>query len=81
MARDVNIILGKIIAEQRGISETQGEEIVKRLRSSNLYQALHPVNQSFKITVANLLIGGCLVIDSTRGIWWWMSFVLTYRKP
>lgn len=38
MAREVNTSLGNIIAQERGLTETQGEEIVKRLRSSNLYQ-------------------------------------------
>ncbi|KAL6719188.1 hypothetical protein ACLMJK_003425 [Lecanora helva] len=38
MAREVNIILGKIISEQRGISLEKGEEIVKNMRSSNQYQ-------------------------------------------
>jgi NADPH-ferrihemoprotein reductase len=38
MAREVNTILGQIIAEQRGISEAKGEEIVKAMRSSNQYQ-------------------------------------------
>ncbi|KAI9772479.1 MAG: NADPH-cytochrome P450 reductase [Geoglossum simile] len=38
MAREVNIVLGQIIAEQRGLSEAKGEEIVKMMRSSNLYQ-------------------------------------------
>jgi len=38
MAREVNTSLGNIVAQERGLTETQGEEIVKRLRSSNLYQ-------------------------------------------
>jgi NADPH-ferrihemoprotein reductase len=38
MAREVNTILGKIIAEQRGIPETKAEEIVKGMRSANQYQ-------------------------------------------
>ncbi|RPB04253.1 hypothetical protein L873DRAFT_1667554 [Choiromyces venosus 120613-1] len=38
MAREVNTSLGNIIAQERVLTETQGEEIVKRLRSSNLYQ-------------------------------------------
>ncbi|KAH0612685.1 uncharacterized protein H6S33_009065 [Morchella sextelata] len=38
MAREVNSTLGKIIASERGLTEAQGEDIVKRLRSSNLYQ-------------------------------------------
>jgi NADPH-ferrihemoprotein reductase len=38
MAREVNAVLTQIIAEQRGVSESRGEEIVKRMRASNLYQ-------------------------------------------
>ncbi|RPA75446.1 hypothetical protein BJ508DRAFT_19292 [Ascobolus immersus RN42] len=38
MAREVNTALGRIVAEQRGLTIQQGDEIVKRLRSSNLYQ-------------------------------------------
>lgn len=38
MAREVNAVLGKIIAAERGLTETQGEEVVKKLRNSNLYQ-------------------------------------------
>lgn len=38
MAREVNTLLGQIIAEQRGIPESKSEEIVKAMRSSNQYQ-------------------------------------------
>ena len=38
MAREVNAELGRILASQRGLAEDQGHELVKRLRSSNLYQ-------------------------------------------
>jgi NADPH-ferrihemoprotein reductase len=38
MAREVNNLLVKIIAEQRGVSEQKGEEIVKAMRASNQYQ-------------------------------------------
>ncbi|KAF3163706.1 NADPH-cytochrome P450 reductase [Orbilia oligospora] len=38
MARDVNATFGRIIAEKRGQTEAQGEEVVKRMRSSNQYQ-------------------------------------------
>lgn len=38
MAREVNTILGQIIAAQRGISESKGEDIVKGMRNSNQYQ-------------------------------------------
>jgi hypothetical protein len=38
MAREVNTVLAKIMAEQRGIPESKGEEIVKSMRSANQYQ-------------------------------------------
>jgi NADPH-ferrihemoprotein reductase len=38
MAREVNTVLAKIIAEQRGIPEAKAEEIVKSMRSANQYQ-------------------------------------------
>ena len=38
MAREVNILLGKIIAQYRKVSEQKGEEIVKAMRASNQYQ-------------------------------------------
>jgi len=38
MAREVNVLLGKIISKYRNVSETKGEEIVKAMRASNQYQ-------------------------------------------
>lgn len=38
MAREVSIVLAKIISEQRGISAEKGEEVVKNMRSGNQYQ-------------------------------------------
>lgn len=38
MAREVNAVLGQIMAEQRGIPEAKAEEIVKGMRSANQYQ-------------------------------------------
>ncbi|KAI0165474.1 NADPH-cytochrome P450 reductase [Xylariaceae sp. FL1272] len=38
MAREVNTVVGQIIAEQRGLPETKGEEIVKNMRAANQYQ-------------------------------------------
>jgi len=38
MAREVNTVLGQILAENRGIPESKAEEIVKAMRSSNQYQ-------------------------------------------
>ncbi|KAJ5611293.1 hypothetical protein N7510_008012 [Penicillium lagena] len=38
MAREVNTVLGHIIAEQRGMPAEKGEEMVKHMRSSGSYQ-------------------------------------------
>jgi len=38
MAREMNTVLAQILAEQRGITETKAEDIVKNMRSSNQYQ-------------------------------------------
>ncbi|TVY83604.1 NADPH--cytochrome P450 reductase, partial [Lachnellula suecica] len=38
MAREVNIVLAKIIAEQRGVPEAKAEEVVKAMRSASQYQ-------------------------------------------
>ena len=38
MAREVNDVLAQIISEKRGVPKSKGEEIVKGLRASNLYQ-------------------------------------------
>ena len=38
MAREVNVVLGQIIAEKRGITPEKAEAIVKSMRSSNQYQ-------------------------------------------
>ncbi|CAJ2513687.1 Uu.00g018060.m01.CDS01 [Anthostomella pinea] len=38
MAREVNTVLAQIIAEQRGVPESKGEEIVKNMRAANQYQ-------------------------------------------
>lgn len=38
MAREVNTVLGQIIAEQRGVPESKGEEIIKNMRAANQYQ-------------------------------------------
>lgn len=38
MAREVNQVLGQIIAEERGVSAEKGEEVVKQMRSSGVYQ-------------------------------------------
>ncbi len=38
MAREVNSLLAKIIAEQRGLPESKGEDVVKAMRAANQYQ-------------------------------------------
>ncbi|KAJ5604240.1 hypothetical protein N7537_007196 [Penicillium hordei] len=38
MAREVNLVLGHIIAQQRGLPAEKGEEMVKHMRSSGSYQ-------------------------------------------
>ncbi len=38
MAREVSAVLAQIIAQQRGVSEAKGEEVVKAMRASNTYQ-------------------------------------------
>ncbi|KAJ5584852.1 uncharacterized protein N7459_004652 [Penicillium hispanicum] len=38
MAREVNLVLGHIIAQQRGMPPEKGEEMVKHMRSSGSYQ-------------------------------------------
>ncbi|EAW06773.1 NADPH--hemoprotein reductase cprA [Aspergillus clavatus NRRL 1] len=38
MAREVNLVLGKIIAKSRGLPDDKGEEMVKHMRSSGSYQ-------------------------------------------
>jgi NADPH-ferrihemoprotein reductase len=38
MARDVNALVAQIISKERGIPETKAEDIVRSMRSSNLYQ-------------------------------------------
>jgi NADPH-ferrihemoprotein reductase len=38
MAREVNIVLGQIIAEKRGLPVEKGEEIVKNMRNTGVYQ-------------------------------------------
>ncbi|RMJ26476.1 hypothetical protein PHISP_02627 [Aspergillus sp. HF37] len=38
MAREVNLVLGQLIAEQRGLPAERGEEMVKHMRSSGSYQ-------------------------------------------
>jgi len=38
MAREVNEVLGQIIAQERGIDEKKAEQVVKSMRSSGVYQ-------------------------------------------
>ena len=38
MAREVNEVLGQIIAKERGVDEKKAEQTVKSMRSSGVYQ-------------------------------------------
>ena len=38
MAREVNTIVGQIMAQERNMPEWKGEELVKNMRASNHYQ-------------------------------------------
>ncbi|EGE01290.1 NADPH-cytochrome P450 reductase [Trichophyton equinum CBS 127.97] len=38
MAREVNVVLGQILAEQRGLKPEKGEELVKHMRNTGSYQ-------------------------------------------
>ena len=38
MAREVSVILGQILAEERGLSPAEGEEQVRHMRNSGSYQ-------------------------------------------
>lgn len=49
MAREVNTIMGRIISEKRGLSETKGQEIVKQMRSSNQYQEVCHFTSLFEL--------------------------------
>lgn len=63
MAREVNTFLGQIIAEQRGVPEAKGEEIVKNMRAANQYQVgLFAISPSKKMMELTQFTGGCLVV-------------------
>lgn len=54
MAREVNTVLGQIIAEQRGVPESKGEEIVKNMRAANQYQVrLSNASKHIRRVIAN----------------------------
>ena len=38
MAREVNTIVGQIIAKERGLDDMKGEEMVRAMRTANTYQ-------------------------------------------
>ena len=38
MAREVNTIIGQIIANERGLDPQKGEELVRAMRTANTYQ-------------------------------------------
>src|SRR5437667_94739 len=66
-AREVNNMLGRIIADERGLSESRGEEIVKAMRSANQYQVRmnYSPNGRFVsvMNITNYFIGGCVVLS------------------
>lgn len=69
MAREVNSVLVKIIAEHRDKTEAKAEEIVKNMRAANQYQVRDSIiNPHFDLHFVSifsnllLLIGGCLVL-------------------
>jgi hypothetical protein len=64
MAREVNTSLGNIIAKERGLTESQGEDIVKRLRSSNLYQVSFSPSLSLLLlwTISYMMCGAMQLI-------------------
>jgi hypothetical protein len=72
MAREVNTVLVKIIAEQRGVPESKAEEIVKSMRSANQYQVCHsPALQSpfpplSSQHILTRMTGGRLVISAKK---------------
>jgi NADPH-ferrihemoprotein reductase len=66
MAREVNTILGKIIAEQRGIPETKAEDIVKGMRSANQYQvSFSPTPHCVALRTAGIF-GRLIATSSSR---------------
>jgi hypothetical protein len=66
MAREVNTALGQIIAEQRGVPEAKGEEIIKNMRAANQYQVRIPLVRALA-TQRPLtdFTGGCVVMMKT----------------
>lgn len=64
MAREVNSTLGRIIASEREISETQGDEAVKTLRAKGVYQVSQPLN-----------VIGCVLICFCRRMYGHKNFL------
>ena len=60
MAREVNSVLGQILAENRGITEAKAEEIVKNMRAANQYQV------SFPSRYHTCIVGGILTCICRR---------------
>lgn len=72
MAREVNAVLAKILAEGRGVSEAKGEEIVKSMRAANQYQVCYSGGLSLfyfwfllQCRLTNNRVGGCLVVGKS----------------
>lgn len=63
MAREVNAVLVKIIAEYRGKTEAKAEEIVKNMRAANQYQVRHQLSLVHVIqSLMRCFLGGRLVL-------------------
>src|SRR5579862_7866718 len=76
MAREVNVVLGQIIAEQRGLPEAKGEEIVKMMRSSNLYQVCSCISPTRGEAVHLYLVTQpCFDSNTTLGGTWKFSLL------
>lgn len=64
MAREVNAVLVKIIAEYRGKTEAKAEEIVKNMRAANQYQVRHQPSLSHLVpSLICCFLGGRLVLN------------------
>jgi hypothetical protein len=61
MARAVNVTLDRIFAQQRGLSEEEGQEIVKQMRSTRSYQVSSLQYYVTGICSSNSTIGRYLV--------------------
>lgn len=73
MAREVNTVLAQIIAEQRGLPEAKGEEIVKNMRAANQYQVRNDPDPLLWISIIITNFSTALVaalVPATHAITW-----------